>query len=226
MKILALDSATDACSAALYLDGDISEHFELAPRRHTQLLLPMAHELLAEAGMEMGDLDLLAYTQGPGSFTGLRITLGIVQGLAFGLDKPVIGISTLAALAERCFQKQDVTRVAVAMDARMDQVYWGEYVLDHAGHCTALSADSLRNPADVPFLGDGWHVAGTGWQRYSSELQKASGIVQGQQTIESYPHAAEAAKLAALRASEGAAKSALEARPSYLRDKVAEKMKK
>ncbi|MGH8459668.1 MAG: tRNA (adenosine(37)-N6)-threonylcarbamoyltransferase complex dimerization subunit type 1 TsaB, partial [Nevskiales bacterium] len=142
MKLLALDSATEACSVALYIDGEVRERFEVAPRRHTQLLMPMVHSLLAEAGIGFSDLDLLAYAQGPGSFTGLRIAAGAVQGLALGLDRPVIGISTLAALASRAMRVGQAQQVAVAMDARMNQVYWGQYALDKSGQCRELTADS------------------------------------------------------------------------------------
>lgn len=227
MKLLALDSATDACSVALYLDGQISERFEIAPRRHTQLLLPMTQALLVDAGIGLHDLDLLAYTHGPGSFTGLRITLGIVQGLAFGLDRPVIGISTLAALAERSLRTQGASQVAVAMDARMGQVYWGEYAHDDSGDCIALAEDSLRDPAAVPRLGPGhWLAAGAGWQQYSSTLEQATGLKPEHGVAEIYPHAAEVAMLAANPSRAGMAVSALMAQPCYLRDKVAEKMTK
>jgi tRNA threonylcarbamoyladenosine biosynthesis protein TsaB len=225
MKLLALDSATDACSAALYLDGQVSERFEIAPRRHTQLLLPMTQALLAEAGMVLRDLDLLAFTHGPGSFTGLRITLGIVQGLAFGLDRPVVGISTLAAMAERTLRMQGGSQVAVAMDARMGQVYWGEYARDDAGGCVALAEDSLRDPGKVPRLEAGkWLAAGAGWQQYTQALQQASGLHEGLEAIDIYPHAADVALLAASPAIARMAVPALMARPCYLRDKVAEKM--
>jgi tRNA threonylcarbamoyladenosine biosynthesis protein TsaB len=228
MKLLALDSATDACSVALNLDGQVSERFEIAPRRHTQLLLPMTQTLLAEAGMVLRDLDLLAFTHGPGSFTGLRITLGIVQGLAFGLDRPVVGISTLAAMAERSLRMQGGSRVAVAVDARMGQVYWGEYARDDAGDCVALAEDSLRDPEKVPRLEAGkWLAAGAGWRQYAQALQQASGLHQGlDEAIDIYPHAADVALLAANPAVARMAVPALMARPCYLRDKVAEKMVK
>lgn len=227
MNLLALDSATDACSVALYLDGTVNERFEIAPRRHTQLLLPMVEVLLADAGISLAELDAIAYTRGPGSFTGLRITLGIVQGLAHGLDRPVIGISTLAVLAQRTLRTLEASRVAVAMDARMGQVYWGQYVLDEQGHCTALAEDSLHSPGDVPRLAAGaWQIAGAGWDQYSAELQHASGLTPAAAAVEKYPHAADLAILAVGQAVQKGSTPAHLARLSYLRDKVAEKSNK
>jgi tRNA threonylcarbamoyladenosine biosynthesis protein TsaB len=226
MKLLALDSATEACSAALYIDGDVRERFEIAPRQHTQLLLPMAHGLLAEAGIGLSDLDLLAFAEGPGSFTGLRITLGAIQGLAFGLDRPVVGVSTLATLAARSMRLANAQQVAVAMDARMSQIYWGLYGLDAAGHCTALVPDSLRNPGEVQRLEAGpWQLAGSGWQRYSESIAAASGLQLGTLQLELYPHAEDVARLALILADQGKAVSAMQAQPVYLRQEVAEKMR-
>ncbi len=226
MKLLALDSATEACSAALYIDGDVHERFEIAPRQHTRLLLPMAHELLAEAGIGLNDLDLLAFAEGPGSFTGLRITLGAIQGLAFGLDRPVVGVSTLAALAARSIRLAGAQRVAVAMDARMNQVYWGLYGLSAADRCEALVPDSLHNPDDVQKLESGpWHFAGAGWQRYIEPLTAATGQHPGNIPLECYPHAEDVARLAVTYAGQGRAVPVMLAQPVYLRQHVAEKMR-
>src|SRR5690606_10081736 len=127
--ILALDSATDACSVALYRDGEVTSLFELAAKSHTQRLLPMVDELLQSADCTLKDLDAIAFGRGPGSFTGLRICLGIVQGLAFGANLPVIPVSTLAAMASG-FWREPAQYSAlplpllVALDARMDEIYW------------------------------------------------------------------------------------------------------
>ena len=99
MKLLALDTATEACSAAVWVDGAVLERYELAPRRHAALILPMIEAVLAEAGLSPPQLDAIAFGRGPGAFTGVRIAVGIVQGIAFAADLPVIPISTLAALA-------------------------------------------------------------------------------------------------------------------------------
>jgi tRNA threonylcarbamoyladenosine biosynthesis protein TsaB len=145
LKILFLDSATEACTAGLMFEGEIITRFELAPRAHTRLLLPMVQAVLAEAGAHLSQLDLIAFGRGPGSFTGVRIAVGCAQGLAMGLDIPVFGISTLATLAqaqasaqrpeERVEQPGGARAIIhAAIDARMGEVY-------HAVYC--IGADSI-----------------------------------------------------------------------------------
>lgn len=224
MRLLALDTATEACSVALNLDGVIHARFELAARRHTQRLSLMMHELLDEAGIELRDLDLLAFTQGPGSFTGLRIAAGLVQGLALGLGRPVIGVSTLAVMAHRCLRLHQAQRVAVAMDARMGQVYWGEYAQDAEGQCLALRPDQLCNPAEVPRLDAGdWQLAGNGWERYRDWLMSAAGLPDAIVPQEIYPHAEDLAALAGQESKRSQPVPAPRVQPVYLRHKVAEK---
>ena len=130
MKILAIETATEACSAALYNDGEIICRYELAPRKHTQLILPMMDAILEEAGVTRSSLDAIAFGRGPGAFTGLRIAVGIAQGLALAVDKPVIPISTLGAMAQQVLETtSNVINSAEAafipaIDARMGEVYW------------------------------------------------------------------------------------------------------
>ena len=133
MKILAIDTATDACSVALHLDGDYREIHELAPRRHAEILLPRIRTLLSEAALSLRDLDALAFGRGPGAFTGVRIATGVIQGLAFGADLPVVPISSLHALAQGAWRERGEGNVLAAFDARMGEVYWGAYRLDAAG---------------------------------------------------------------------------------------------
>ena len=122
MKLLAIETATDACSCALDIDGESRWRYQLAPRQHAELLLPMVSELLDEAAVAMRDLDGVAFGRGPGSFTGVRIAASVVQGLAFGADLPVAGVSSLRALAEGVRREYGEEAVLSAFDARMSEV--------------------------------------------------------------------------------------------------------
>jgi tRNA threonylcarbamoyladenosine biosynthesis protein TsaB len=127
LKILALDTATEACSAAIIVDSEISEKSLIAPRRHADLILSMIDELLSDSGVALSELDAIAFGRGPGAFTGIRIAAGIVQGLAYGADLPVIPISTLAALAQGTNENSDF--IISAIDARMSEIYTAIYRL-------------------------------------------------------------------------------------------------
>ncbi|MDM8563559.1 tRNA (adenosine(37)-N6)-threonylcarbamoyltransferase complex dimerization subunit type 1 TsaB, partial [Candidatus Marithioploca araucensis] len=133
MKLLAFDASSPACSCALYLDGEITERYEIAPRQHAALILPMADELLTEAGLKPIELEGIAFGRGPGSFTGLRIASGVAQGIAFAADIPVAPISSLATLAQAAYIENGAQKVLAAIDARMSEVYWGMYVIDKQG---------------------------------------------------------------------------------------------
>lgn len=124
-RILAIDTATEACSVALWNNGEKHALFEICPREHTQRILPMVQQVLAESGVTLNQLDALAFGRGPGSFTGVRIGIGIAQGLAMGAELPMIGVSTLATMAQGAFRVTGATQVLAAIDARMGEVYWG-----------------------------------------------------------------------------------------------------
>src|SRR5690606_41346453 len=127
--LLALDTATEACSVALLHEGRVLSRYEVAPRLHAQRLLPMVQEVLDEAGIAIAALDAIAFGRGPGAFTGVRIAIGVVQGLAFALDRPVLPVSNLAVLAQRAHRESGASQVAAAIDARMDEIYWGCFAL-------------------------------------------------------------------------------------------------
>ena len=146
MKILAVDAATEACSAALLRDGAVAELYEVIGRGHAGRLLPMADELLNGAGVAVGELDAVAFGRGPGGFTGLRIAAGVAQGLAAGSNRPVLPVSSLAAVAAAAARLSGSTRVLVCMDARMGQVYWAAY--DCSGEVpVAVTDERLADPA-------------------------------------------------------------------------------
>jgi len=127
MKILAIDTATEACSAALLCNDAVLTRELVAPQGHTRLILPMVSELLAEAGISIKELDAIAFGRGPGSFTGVRIGIGAAQGLAFGAEVPLIGVSTLQMLAQGVYRRQQAERVVSAIDARMNEIYLGAF---------------------------------------------------------------------------------------------------
>lgn len=167
MRILAIDTATEACSVALWNDGTTFAHFELCPREHTQRILPLVRAALADAGVKLTDLDALAFGRGPGSFTGVRIGIGIAQGLALGAELPMIGVSTLATMAQGAWRKTGATRVLAAIDARMGEVYWAEYQRDADGVWHGEETEAVLKPeavsARLQQLEGSWAMVGTGW---------------------------------------------------------------
>lgn len=216
--LLALDTATEACSVALLHQGRMLSHYEVIPRLHAQRLLPMIQSLLAEAGIALSAVDALAFGRGPGAFTGVRIAVGVVQGLAFALERPVLPVSNLAVIAQRAWREQGASQVAVAIDARMDEVYWGCYA-EQAGEMRLLGLEAVLAPEQVslPRGSEGaWFGAGTGWA-YAARLP-----VQVQaQDAGLLPHAQDLLRLAQYAWQRGEAVIADDAQPVYLRDKVA-----
>tara|TARA_B100001105_G_scaffold248176_1_gene233642 strand:+ start:383 stop:1009 length:627 start_codon:yes stop_codon:yes gene_type:complete len=203
--ILALETATDACSVALYRNGDIQERFEPGARRQTERILPLVDELLAEAGVTLAAVDALAFGHGPGAFTGVRVATSVVQGLAFARDLPVAGVSTLAACA------------LAAFDARMGELYLGAYQCGPDG-VVPLLADGLFDPDAVPELdGDDWLLAGSG-AVYREQI--AARVRLAEVDAEVAPRAGAVARLALPMVEQGRTVPAEQAQPVYLRDRV------
>ncbi|HHM05022.1 MAG TPA: tRNA (adenosine(37)-N6)-threonylcarbamoyltransferase complex dimerization subunit type 1 TsaB [Gammaproteobacteria bacterium] len=224
MKLLALDTSTEACSAALYLDGEVRGCFELAPRRHAALILPMLDSLLKEAGLAPAQLDALAFGRGPGAFTGVRIAVGVAQGVAFGAGLPVVPVSSLAALAHGIFRQQGRQRVLAALDARMGQVYWAAYEVQGMGQVILQGEERVVAPEAVPLpAGGGWCGAGTGWGAWGGSLHaRLAGKVTAVHGA-CYPHAVDLAHLGASACRAGVILPPEQALPVYLRERVAEK---
>ncbi len=215
MKILALETSADACSAALWVDGEVAGRYEEEPRRHVELILPMVRGLLGEAGLRMQALDGIAFGAGPGSFTGVRIAVSAAQGFGLAAGLPLVPVSSLAALASRALAG-DVRRVYVAQDARMGEVYAGAYEAAGAEGLRALVADRLAAPGDLEPAGGDWWLAGGGWDRYP-EMAPADGADTGLR----FPRAHEVAVLAAPRFAAGETLAPRDAEPVYLRRTVA-----
>lgn len=219
MKLLALDASTDACTVALWADGEAIERFSLGGN-HSERMLPMVHELLAEGAISLTQLDAIAFGRGPGSFTGLRIAAGVTQGLAFGAALPVVPVSSLAALA----QGQDADRVVAAFDARMQQVYWAAYVRNAQRLVELEGEEIVVTPNDIPPPpGNGWLGAGSGWDQYHGVLlARLSGRLTGWHP-QRHPHAADLARLGEAAFHAGVAIAPEQAIPIYIRDEVAVK---
>ncbi|RMG36754.1 MAG: tRNA (adenosine(37)-N6)-threonylcarbamoyltransferase complex dimerization subunit type 1 TsaB [Gammaproteobacteria bacterium] len=224
MKLLAIDTTEQACSAALLLEGEIHEKFEVVPRRHSQLLLPMVDALLAEAELSLGRLDALAFGRGPGSFTGVRIATAAAQGLGMAADLPVAAVSSLLALAQGALRETEALRVLAAFDARMQELYWlparrgTDDLAEPAGPERVSAAEAVRLPEEGP-----WWVAGSGAAAAGEVLLAEAG--QGAVLLpDVMVHAADVARLAVPLVAAGETVSAAEAQPVYLREQVARKM--
>ena len=220
MRILALDTSTEACSVALLLDGEMHLRAEITERSHADLVLPMVDALLAEAGLTLGDLDGLAFGRGPGAFTGLRIAAGVVQGLAFGASLPVVPVSSLAAVAVQVPAAPGES-VLVCNDARMGEVYWGVFRRGDDGLVSALAAEAVSRPA---LVGEGapsaTHAAGNALSRHPGLAERLA--AQGMTLHEGLlPLADAVARLGARGLAAGEGLPADQALPVYVRDDVA-----
>ncbi|WP_411834197.1 tRNA (adenosine(37)-N6)-threonylcarbamoyltransferase complex dimerization subunit type 1 TsaB [Pseudoxanthomonas mexicana] len=218
MKLLAFETATEACSVALYLDGEVHERFGIAPRRHTELALPWAQELLAGAGIAKSQLDAIALGRGPGAFTGVRLAIALAQGIALALDRPIVAVSTLAVLAAQA----EGPRILASIDARMGEIYAGAFACVD-GLPQPVSAETVVAP-DAYCLPDdagGWHGVGTGLAAADALLQTRLRGQLARVDAAALPHAADLARLAAVAYARGEAIAPERVEPAYLRDNVA-----
>jgi len=221
MNLLAIETATEACSVALIHGEELIARSEIAPRRHTELVLPMADELLAEAGISRHALDAIAVGRGPGAFTGVRLAVSLAQGMALALDLPVITVSSLAALALEA-PEEEGTAILAVIDARMGEIYAASYRRDGEGGLLALD-DERIGTADTLLLPQAaaWQVVGSGWAAYAAALsQRLTGTLHSADGLR-YPQAVHVAGLALREFKAGHAQAPELALPVYLRDKVA-----
>lgn len=229
MKLLALETSTDACSVALQINGEIKVDHRIAPQQHAQLLLPMIDKILVDAGITLAGLDGVAFGRGPGSFTGVRIAAATTQGIAFGADIGVIPVSSLQALAQGAYRTQASSHVFASFDARMDEVYWGVYGVDADGGdelIQPLQDDRVCSPQQVviPTKVDEfrWSLVGSGADQYQDVLSTAIGSnVLVKYTSDCWPSAQDVLRVAQPMAQAGDFVSAEQALPVYLRDRVA-----
>ena len=225
MKLLAIDTATEACSVALEIDGEVREDHRLIPRLHAQQLLPMIDAMMNAAELRPQHLDGLIFGQGPGSFTGVRIAAACVQGVAFGAELGVCGVSTLAAMAQRCLREHGDRAVHVALDARMDEIYWGLYAADPdavegVGLMRCTLEDQVLRPEAVS-AGPEAVLAGSGAERYADVMRSRLGGQTMPIRTGCLPQARDLLTLGKAQAAERGWQPAETAVPVYLRNRVA-----
>ncbi|HJU08537.1 MAG TPA: tRNA (adenosine(37)-N6)-threonylcarbamoyltransferase complex dimerization subunit type 1 TsaB [Rhodanobacteraceae bacterium] len=220
MNLLAIETSTEYCSVALLHDDALIERSELAPRRHAELVLPMAESLLGEAGLKRTQLDGIAVGRGPGAFTGVRLAISVAQGLAFALDLPVVAVSSLAALAMQA-PRNDAATLAV-IDARMGEVYAGAFVFDSDGLVRPLDEERVMRAEDLSLPDrQTWNVIGSGWDAYREALRARLPSPPVWTRGDAFPQARDVARLALPQFESGNVVTPERALPVYLRDKVA-----
>lgn len=223
ITLLAIDTCTEACSAALIHHGQISERYQCVPRAHTQLILPMMQSLLDEVGFKLGDLDAIAFTRGPGSFTGIRIAASIIQASAFATDLPVVLVSSLQCLAQGAYRELQAEQVFTAIDARLQEVFSASYHLQkETGIMQACSVEQLGLPQSCLATGLTDFVGvGSGWDQHHALFEEQFKNRLQRWLPKRYPRAYDAAVIAACAYQHGETVSASEALPTYLRETVA-----
>lgn len=224
MKILALDTATEACSVALGVGDSVLERYLELERGHAEQLLPMIDELLAEGGLALASLDAIAFGRGPGGFTGVRLAASVTQGLAFGAGVGVVPVSDLAAVAQRAAGLvPGARRVLAVNDARMREVYWAEFVVE--GLVTPRGIEHVSPASAVPASSQGadrpWVAAGRGLKAWP-ELAERCRAEGAELQVDLLPRAREILALAAPAVSAGRVLPPEQALPVYVRDRVAE----
>lgn len=223
VNLLCIDSSTEACSVAVKTAQSTYQRFMLAPREHTQKILPSVEEVLSEAQLALSDIDYIVYGQGPGSFTGVRIGISIAQGLAFGINKQMVGVSTLQAMAQQCFQEKGADNVYAAIDARMGEVYFAHYQLQDGVMCLIdkelvikpeLLIKAYQDNANLQLEGS---LVGTGWGAYPELVECFANCCQSDLL---YPDATFMFQAAQQKITLGQASGADAVKPVYLRDTV------
>ena len=221
MNLLAIETATECCSVALTINGEVLERYQHAPRLHAELLLPWVESVLAEAMVGFASLDGIAFSRGPGSFTSLRIGIGVVQGLAWASDRPVIPVSSLAATAQSA-ASEGINSALVALDARMDEVFTGTFEINHNGIMIPVADEKVCSPQDVQSPGNSeTYGVGIGFDRYTA-LNGLSKCLAGVRP-DTWPTASSVLKLAQEWLLDNEALPADQAQPVYLRDNVVKK---
>ncbi len=223
MNILAIETATEYCSVALQAGSDVISRHQHAPREHASLLLPWVEQLLAEAGLSLNQVDAIAYGRGPGSFTSLRLGIGVVQGLAFGADIGVTGISSLAALAQSSAMLEAGRLLLIATDARMQEVFSASYRVTEEGLVVAETGESVAPPQQILIPPGPCFGLGNGFSVYREALVDRLGQQLLEFDADCWPDARSVIRLACAAAGRGELDPPEQALPRYIRNQVAHK---
>ena len=222
MKLLAIETSGSACSVALLNENKVTAQQQIAPMQQTKLILPMIQAVLADANLDLSQLDAIAYGCGPGSFTGIRIASSVAKGLAFAVDKPVIEVSSLAILAQAAYLEQKWEQICVALDARMNQIYWAMYTLDQTSQMALLGTEQvclvteLKIPAELRTKGV-WYGIGDAWDKYPEKLVEQIRFMPQSIKASQQPLGEAVLQLARVKFNHGECMTAGNAAPVYLR---------
>jgi len=215
MRILALDTATESCSVAVLNNGVIVSDYVVNPRMHANLILPMIKKILEQSNISLKCIDYIAFGCGPGAFTGVRIAASVVQGLAFGVNCKVVPVSNLKALAQRAYREYQAKQVIGCIDARMNEVYIGKFVINDQ-EMQLHDSEQVISPDKVVIESSGnWCGVGSGFLAYKQQLPKITKYFE-----QLLPHAEDILTLAQFAIKRGEVVSAFEALPVYLRNNV------
>ncbi len=223
MKLLAIETATECCSAALLIDNEIFAVSEVAPRRHNEIILSMCEQVLAQGEVSLAQLNAIAFGRGPGAFTGVRLAASVTQGIALAQDLPVVPVSSLAALAQAAYQTQQASQVLSCIDARMQEIYYALFQLDKDEIMQVVGDEQVIKPSLIDIdVSNSCFGVGTGWRLYAEVLLERCGK-KISYDADALPQAEYVAKLGKYYFEKGNSVSAVHALPVYLRDNVAEK---
>jgi tRNA threonylcarbamoyladenosine biosynthesis protein TsaB len=222
MNLLALDTSSDACSVALQVGEEIFEKHVVEPREHTKILVPVIEELLRAAGVSLSNLDAVVLGNGPGSFTGMRIGASVAQGICYGAGLQIVPVSSLAAIAAEVIREHGAEKILVAQDARMREVYLGQFHADAGGLPLADNEEVICGigPLTVPTAG--YVAAGAGWTKYPELLAQNSKLISATADVV-YPRACHLLQLGKSAKQAGRAIPPAALVPAYIRSKVAER---
>jgi len=220
MKVLAIDTVTEMCSVALLVDNEVTMDAKLVKQSHTDVILPMIDQLLANSAVLFTDVDAIAFSRGPGSFTGLRIGAGVTQGLALAYDMPVIPVSSLAALAQGAWRQDNQTQVLTCIDARRQEVYWACFQLQQElMACIGLEKVSAAGQVRTPSA-EAWFGVGSGFASYRDELSRNQMVTLSAHVADRFPLAQDILPFAVRAINNKEYVDASAALPVYLRDNV------